>query len=329
MTDNSAVPPAIEPMLATPDGGQLPDGPGFAYEFKWDGYRAIMRVAPDGTTLLTSRNGIDFTTRYPELAGVARGSLGGRAAVLDGEIVALNERGRPDFELLQHRRMGTRPVSYFAFDVLQLDDTSLLAEPYDDRRAVLERIAPADLLVITPAYRHADLSDLGLTPAGLLDVSAETGLEGLVIKTRTSKYYPGRRSPEWLKHALIRTQEVIVGGWRLGQGRRAGTVGALLLGAHDRGTGELLYVGDVGTGFTDQALHELQELLIPLQQPTSPFANVVPRDKARGTRWVRPEVVGEVVYRQFTPHERRLRHTAWRGLRPDKLGNDVYVPSPS
>jgi bifunctional non-homologous end joining protein LigD len=326
--DNSTVPAAIEPMLATPDGGRLPDGPGFAYEFKWDGYRAIMRVAPDGTTLLTSRNGIDFTSRYPELARVARDPLSGRPAVLDGEIVALDDRGRPDFELLQHRRTGARPVSYFAFDLLQLGDTSLLAQSYDDRRAQLERITPADLLMITPTYRHADLSGLGLTPQSLLDVAADTGLEGLMIKTRTSKYYPGRRSAEWLKHPLIRTQEVIIGGWRAGQGRRAGTVGALLLGAHDRATGDLLYIGDVGTGFTEQTLHELQELLTPLQQPTSPFANTVPRDKARGTHWVRPELVGEVVYRQFTPHERRLRHTAWRGLRPDRNGNDVYTPLP-
>jgi len=318
------VPAAIEPMLATPDGGRLPDGPDYAYEFKWDGYRAIMRVAPAGTTLLTSRNGIDFTSRYPELAGIARDALGGRAAVLDGEIVAPDERGRPDFELLQHHRAGSRPVSYFAFDVLRLGDMSLLDESYDDRRGLLAQL---DLPVVTPAYSYADLSDAGLTPQGLLDVAADAGLEGLVIKIRTSKYYPGRRSTEWLKHPLIRTQEVIVGGWRAGQGRRAGTVGALLLGAHDRVTGDLLYVGDVGTGFTDQALRELQDLLRALQRPTSPFANEVPRDKALGTRWVRPELVGEVVYRQFTPHERRLRHTAWRGLRPDKNGNDVYVPS--
>jgi bifunctional non-homologous end joining protein LigD len=324
MSDSSAVPAAIEPMLATPDGGHLPDGPGFAYEFKWDGYRAVMRVAATGTTLLTSRNGIDFTSRYPELTGIARDALGGRAAVLDGEIVALDERGRPDFELLQHRRTGSRPVSYFAFDVLRLGDMSLLDESYDDRRA---QLAQLDLPTVTPAYSHADLSDLGLTPHGLLDIAADAGLEGLVIKSRTSKYHPGRRSPDWLKHPLIRTQEVVIGGWRAGQGRRAGTVGALLLGAHDRESGDLLYVGDVGTGFTDQALRDLQELLTPLHRPTSPFANVVPRDKARGTHWVRPELVGEVVYRQFTPHERRLRHTAWRGLRPDRRETEVYVPS--
>lgn len=321
------VPPAIEPMLAVPDGGRLVEGPAFSYEFKWDGYRAIMRVGPAGTTLLTSRNGIDFTQRYPELAGVFTDALHGRAAVLDGEIVALDERGRPDFELLQHRRLTSRPVSFLAFDILQWGERSLLDQPYDDRRAVLAHLEPtSELAVITPAYRHTDLAELGLTPSALLGVAADMGLEGLVVKARASRYYPGRRSPDWLKHPLIRTQEVIIGGWRPGQGRRGGTVGALLLGAHDRTTGDLLYLGDVGTGFTDQALHDLHELLTPLEQPRSPFANEVPRDRARGAHWVRPQMVGEVVYRQFTPRERRLRHTAWRGLRPDRLPDDIKAP---
>jgi bifunctional non-homologous end joining protein LigD len=322
------VPAAIEPMLATPDGGRLPAGPEFAYEFKWDGYRAVMRVGSTGATLLTSRNGIDFTARYPELTGLLRDALGGRAAVLDGEIVALDDRGRPDFELLQHRRLTTRPVTYVAFDLLRLGETSLLEHTYDDRRALLTEIdTGTDLVVIAPAYRDSDLAELGLTAHGLLDVAADSGLEGLVAKTRTSKYHPGRRSPEWLKHPLIRTQEVIVGGWRAGQGRRAGTIGALLLGAHDRGSGDLRYIGDVGTGFTDQALHDLRDILAPLARPTSPFANEVPRDRARGAHWVRPELVGEVVYRQFTPRERRLRHTAWRGLRPDRIVAEVVVPT--
>ncbi|HEX4724092.1 MAG TPA: non-homologous end-joining DNA ligase [Pseudonocardiaceae bacterium] len=323
------MPSEIEPMLATPDGGRLPEGPGYAYEFKWDGYRAIMRVAPDGTTLLTSRNGIDFTTRYPELRGVLGPALDGHAAVVDGEIVALDEHGRPDFELLQHRRLTSRPVTYLAFDLLHFDDRSLLAESYDDRRALLAGLGPTgtDLAVITPAYRDTDLAEDGLTPHDLLDVAAGMGLEGLVAKVRTSKYHPGRRSQEWLKHPLIRTLEVVIGGWRPGQGRRAGTIGALLLGAHDRDAGDLRYIGDVGTGFTDQALQALQDVLTPLERPTSPFADDVPRDHARGAHWVRPELVGEVVYRQFTPRERRLRHTAWRGLRPDRRPSEVHVPS--
>ena len=117
----------------------------------------------------------------------------------------------------------------------------------------------------------------------------------------------------------------MLGGWRTGQGRRSGKLGALLLGAHDSASGELLYIGDVGTGFTDRALHELMRLLTPLEQRSGPFANQVPRDRARGARWVRPELVGEVVYRQLTRGDQRLRHTAWRGLRPDRDSSEIKM----
>ncbi|WIX83053.1 hypothetical protein QRX50_20970 [Amycolatopsis carbonis] len=152
---------------------------------------------------------------------------------------------------------------------------------------------------------------------------------GLVVKARTSKYRPGRRSPEWLKHPLIQTQEVVIGGWRAGQGGREGLLGGMLLGAHDRDTGDLVYIGDVGTGFNHQALLDAQAKLDPLARSTSPFANEVPRDRARGAHWVEPVLVGEVVYRQFTPREHRLRHTAWRGWRPDKTPPEVLVPDTS
>ncbi|HWD04339.1 MAG TPA: non-homologous end-joining DNA ligase [Amycolatopsis sp.] len=322
------MPDAIEPMLATPDGGNLRDDPQYTYEFKWDGYRAIMRVAPDGTTLLTSRNANDFTTRFPELTGVLGDALGGRPAVLDGEIVALDDQGHPDFGLLQNHDAAARSVSYFVFDILLLGTESLLDAPYDERRGVLDTIEPPDRrsVAITPSYRHADLSAQGMSPADLLEVARKTMLEGLVVKVRSSKYHPGRRSPEWLKHPLIRTTEVVVGGWRPGQGRRDGTIGALLLGAHDPETGDLVYLGDVGTGFTEQMLLDLQETLAPLERPTSPFATTVPRDRARGAHWVTPSLVGEVVYRRLTPGDHRLRHTAWRGLRPDRNPAEAKVP---
>jgi bifunctional non-homologous end joining protein LigD len=328
MAGADRVPDGIEPMLATSDRGRLPDDPRYAYEWKWDGYRAVMRVAPDGTTLLTSRNRIDFTPRYPELAGAFGDALGGRPAVLDGEIVALDERGRPDFGLLQNHDTSGRTVAYFAFDVLQLGTEKLLGETYDERRKVLEGLEPPDrrLVAITPSYAHTDLAADGTGPRDLLAVAAERGLEGLVAKDRRSKYYPGRRSPDWLKHPLVRTLEVVVGGWRPGQGNREGTIGALLLGAHARDTGDLLYIGDVGTGFTQNTLADLQAKLIPLERETSPFSNEVPRDRARGARWVTPNLVGEVVYRQFTPGEHRLRHTAWRGWRPDRRPDEALVP---
>ncbi|MFI5614331.1 non-homologous end-joining DNA ligase [Amycolatopsis sp. NPDC051903] len=326
--ERSRVPAGIEPMLATPDGGTLRDGPEYAYEFKWDGYRAIMRVAPDGTTVLTSRNDNDFTGRFPELAGVLGDALGGRPAVLDGEIVALDEQGHPDFGLLQNHDTAGRSVSYFVFDVLLLGTESLLDASYDERRAVLDALEPANRqrVAITPSYNHTDLSAQGMTPGDLLEVARKTMLEGLVVKARSSKYYPGRRSPEWLKHPFIRTTEVVLGGWRAGQGRRDGTIGALLLGAHDPVTGDLLYLGDVGTGFTEQMLRDLRETLAPLERPTSPFANAVPRERARGAHWLNPSLVGEVVYRRLTPGDHRLRHTAWRGLRPDRKPGEAKVP---
>ncbi|QXV63556.1 hypothetical protein CVV72_41075 (plasmid) [Amycolatopsis sp. TNS106] len=196
------------------------------------------------------------------------------------------------------------------------------------RRKVLEGIEPPDknLIAITPSYSHADLSATGMSPHDLLDVARQRGLEGLLVKAIRSKYVPGRRSPEWIKHPLIQTLEVVVCGWRAGQGRRDGMIGALLLGAHDPDSGDLVYIGDVGTGFTHQALVDAQEKLAPLTRKTSPFADEVPRDRAKNAKWVTPKLVGEVVYRQFTPREHRLRHTAWRGWRPDKNLADVQVP---
>ncbi|MEU4672793.1 non-homologous end-joining DNA ligase [Amycolatopsis sp. NPDC023774] len=327
--ERSRVPAPIEPMLATPDGGLLRDGPDYAYEFKWDGYRSIMRVAPDGTTVLTSRNNNDFTARFPKLLGVFGDALGGRPAVLDGEIVALDEQGHPDFGLLQNHDASVGSVSYFVFDVLLLGGDSLLDATYDERRAVLETLEVPDrrLAAITPSYTHTDLSAQGMSPRDLLDVAQKTMLEGLVVKARASKYHPGRRSPEWLKHPLIRTTEVVLGGWRPGQGRRASTLGALLLGAHDPSSGDLLYLGDVGTGFTEQMLVVLRKTLAPLERSVNPFANEVPRDRARGAHWLAPSLVGEVVYRRLTPGDQRLRHTAWRGLRPDRVPGEVKVPA--
>ena len=311
----------IEPMLAGSDQGRLPDDPAFSYEFKWDGYRAIMRVAADGTTVLTSRNGKDFTLRYPALATAVGDCLGGLPAVLDGEIVALDRRGRPSFDHLKHRQSSG--VSYFAFDLLLLGKTSLLRQPYSARRELLNTIEPPDrnLLAITPSYGHADLTGQGLTPKDLLDVAEQNGIEGLIAKVTDSTYQPGVRSTDWLKHPLFHTREVVLGGWRVGQGRRAGTIGALLLGAYD--DGNLRYIGDVGTGFTDQTLRELQRRLVAYEQPKSPFVN--PVERTRDVHWLRPELVGDVEYRNVTS-DGVLRHSSWRGLREDRNPDEVVWP---
>ncbi|AXB47278.1 non-homologous end-joining DNA ligase [Amycolatopsis albispora] len=321
--EDARVPAAVEPMLA--QAGPLPDDARYNYEFKWDGYRACLRVSPSGEIRLNSRNGNDLTAEYPELADGVGDMLGGRAAVFDGEVVALDEGGVPDFTLLQNRRTRRHALSFFAFDLLQLGTDVLLNRTYRERRDLLVQLEPGNpnLIAIPPAYSHADLSATGLTPQGLLDVARQSRLEGLVAKAGESRYHPGRRSPEWIKHALITTQEVVIGGWRPGGGRREGTLGALLLGAHDS-RGDLRYIGDVGTGFTQQALDDLHARLRTLDRSTSPFADQVPRDRAKGAHWVDPHLVGEVVYRRLTS-DGRLRHTAWRGLRPDRTPAEAVL----
>lgn len=320
------VPAAVAPMLAVE--GPLPVGGGWAYETKWDGFRCCMRVGRSGAVRMTSRLGNEITGVYPDLHGVMTDALGARAAVFDGELVVLGEDGRPDFHLMQFRHqrgptaelLRTAPVTYIVFDLLQLGDEVLLAEPYARRRELL-----ADLPVTNPRVavpRHFTAEDID--PNELLAVVEEQNLEGLVAKRLESRYHPGQRSRDWTKRPLIKTHEVLVGGWRPGKGNRSGRVGGLLLGGHDT-DGNLRYIGDVGTGFTERALEEILDLLTPLHRPTSPFHDEVPPDRRRDAHWVEPRLVGQVVYRQFTS-DHRLRHTAWRGLRHDVRPSDVLWP---
>jgi bifunctional non-homologous end joining protein LigD len=338
----SRVPDWVEPMLAKPDGGRLRSGPGWAYEYKLDGYRCAMRVAAAGTTVLTSRNGIDFTDEFPTLAGVLADALDGRAAVLDGEIVACNDAGQVEFGLLQERRgryqkfrtaghdepFEDARVRFLAFDLLQLGETSLLDRPYDERRELLAGLPmPApDRVSLVPAVTFDELAADGRTPQDLLDQAAAEGYEGLIAKLRSSVYVPGHRPDAWLKHPLIQTQEVVVCGWRPGQRGFAGTLGSLLLGAHDPASGDLVYIGDVGTGFSRRERADLQARLEQLERRTHPFAAAPPREDVVRARWVDPVLVGEVQYRQFTRGAGRLRHTSWRGLRQDKSPEEVIAP---
>ncbi|MGD9532105.1 non-homologous end-joining DNA ligase [Pseudonocardia sp.] len=318
-----ALPAPVAPMLAV--SGEPPAGRGWAVEFKWDGVRAVTAVAGE-LVRAQSRLGNDVTAGYPEIADLGA-VLDGRPAVLDGELVALDAAGRPDFGLLQHRMHVRRPpaellaripVSYLVFDVLWLDGTSLLGEPYDARRAVLDGLGLAGRHVRVPP------STPDVPARQMLEVARAHGLEGVVAKRRASRYEPGRRSPAWVKTALVSTQEVVIGGWTAGEGRRTRTFGALLLGAHD-GDGRLRYLGHVGTGFTDAALTALLARLVPLEVPESPFADVVPAAEARRARWARPVLVGEVTYRNLT-HDLRLRAASWRGLRPDKAPAEARLP---
>lgn len=329
---DGGLPGMVRPMLASP--GEPPAGSGWAVEFKWDGVRAIVAAAPDrptGGVRVWSRNGNDVTGSYPELAGGATGAalaaLG--PVLLDGEIVAL-EQGRASFPRLAERMhvrdpdldlIERTPVVLYVFDLLRLGDQDVVAQPYDTRRARLEALGLDEVgrVAVPPSY-----SDV--PAAQLLDVARTHGVEGVVAKRRGSRYEPGRRSAAWVKTALLTTQEVVIGGWTPGQGRRTGLIGALLLGAYD-GAGRLRYLGHVGTGFTDAALRRLATELAPLTQPASGFDDPIPRVEARAARWVRPVLVGEVVYRTLTP-DRRLRHAAWRGLRPDRDPDGAVLDRP-
>ncbi|TDQ00948.1 DNA ligase D [Labedaea rhizosphaerae] len=343
MADNGGMPAWIKPMLASPDGGTLPVGPRYVYEYKYDGYRAHLGISATGVAQLISRNGNDLT---PEFNVLAKGAgkvlaplLDGTPAVFDGEIVVRDERGRPSFSLLQHRRGGypgrklkahpdavAGTLEFLLFDLLRLGDRSLLDEPYTTRRDLLERFDVAAPVSLVPAFTHDDLVAAGRTPHDLLAEVAELGYEGLVAKQRDSTYRPGTRTKAWLKHPLISTQEVIICGWRPGQSDSSVRFGGLLLGAHDPDTGELTYLGDVGTGFTERVRRDIFAKLKPLARKKPPFPAKLDADDLRNAHWVQPELVGEVVYRQYTRTERRLRHTSWRGLRPDRDPEEITVP---
>ncbi|HYA67475.1 MAG TPA: non-homologous end-joining DNA ligase [Acidimicrobiales bacterium] len=319
-----AMPTLIRPMLAEP--GSLPsDDRGWSYEIKWDGLRAIVYV-DGGRIRIVTRNDRTVTDSYPELRSIGE-RLGTTTAVLDGEIVAFDDAGRPNFGRLQQRmnvsdgrkarRLAERdPVSYMVFDVLYLDGHGLMDLPYDERRARLEALAIEDSHVaVPPAYNDVAGTDV-------LRASREQGLEGVVAKRRTSPYRSGKRSRDWLKVKNFRTQEVVIGGYTEGAGRRRGSIGALLLGVpEDR---RLRYVGKVGTGFSGEDLDALDRLLAGLRRTTSPFATPLPRSDEMAASWVRPSQVGEVRFSEWTA-DGRLRQPSWRGLRPDKRADDVRV----
>ncbi|MFI7119209.1 DNA ligase D [Amycolatopsis sp. NPDC049868] len=259
--------------------------------------------------------------------------------------MAYNDAGQPDFGLLQERhgryqthRSSVRreepfedlPVRFLAFDLLRLGDESLLRAPYDDRRRQLDALPMPDpyRVAVVRAFTFTELDADRRTVDDLLAHVAVSGHEGLVAKNRRAPYTPGKRTDAWLKHPLTQTSEVIVCGWRPGQGRFTGMVGGLLLGAHDPDSGDLVYIGDVGTGMSTAERGRLQTQLEPLARPRHPFAEDPPSADLRGARWVDPALVGEVVYRQVTRNGGRLRHTVWRGLRDDKAAHDVTAPLP-
>jgi bifunctional non-homologous end joining protein LigD len=321
--DYQPVPELIPPMLAV--AGALPRGADDArhgYEMKWDGVRVVLYVS-GGRVRALSRSGRDVTATYPELRGVGE-ALGTVEAVLDGEVVAFGPDGRVNFGALQprmhvtgagqiRRLMDQIPVAYFLFDVLHLDGRSTLELPYTQRRQLLESLELRGPNWQTPPYftGHGEAA---------LATSRAQGLEGVVAKRLNSPYRAGRRSPDWIKTKHVNTQEVVIGGWRPGTGRRERFIGSLLLGIP--GEGGLSYVGHVGTGFTEAMLADLTTRLKRLERQTCPFTPPPPRAHAKDAHWVAPKLVGEVAYGEWT-RDGILRHPSWRGLRSDKSPADV------
>lgn len=309
-------------MLAT--AGPMPGGPGWAFEFAWDGIRSLADVRPEGVRLL-GRNDRSFGSGYPEL-DVLPALARGRRILLDGKIVALDAFGRPDFSRLQMRMNVARPsarvqrrvpVAYYVFDLLRLDDRSTLQLPYRGRRELLAELGlTGQPIVLSPYFLDTD-------GQAVLDTAAQYGLHGVVAKRADSTYQPGRRSRSWVQTVLRHTQEVIVGGWVPSRRGRVDTVGALLVGVPtEQG---LTFAGQVGTGFTDAMRRDLRDLLTDLARPVTPFVDPVPPESARAAHWVAPELLGEVSYRRWTRNG-RLGNPTWRGLRPGKHPAAVHTP---
>jgi bifunctional non-homologous end joining protein LigD len=311
--DREPLPEKLRPMLARP-GPLPPDDGRWAFEIKWDGIRALVFSGP-GRLRLRSRTGRDITGQYPEVRRLNR-ALGSRTAVLDGEIVAFDDRGHPSFERLQERmhvasesavrrRARELPAVFMAFDLPFLDGHSLMELPYAQRRRELEGLALDGTAWKTPESHDGD-------GAALLEASAAQGLEGLVAKRLDSPYEAGRRSACWIKVKNTRRQELVIGGWLPGEGRRRARIGALLVGYHD--DGELRFAGRVGTGFTDATLADLGRRLGQLERDTSPFRG---RGVPRGAVFCEPELVAEIEFSEWT-RAGILRAASYKGLRFDK-----------
>ncbi len=306
-----------EPMLATL-GSALPAREGWLFEVKWDGYRALAYVR-GGEVELRSRTGKALAERFGGVAREIAKAVRSPDCVLDGEICALDEQGRPSFSAMQRGKPGT-PLVYAVFDVIELDGESLVDLPLHERRRRLEELVDRRSRTV----RFSEAFDDG---QALYEAALRSGLEGVVAKRADSRYLEGRRTREWLKVKTHERQEFVIAGYTRGQGRRAGRLGALVLAVWQGG--RLEYVGNCGTGFTDRDVDELTARLRSLERPTPSFEQVPPMPKVRRSNavWVEPELVCEVEFREWT-HDGRLRAPSFQGLREDVRPRDVRREEP-
>ncbi len=313
------MPAAIYPMLATSINEPF-DGPDWLFEIKWDGYRAVAFLE-DGKVRLVSRNQNELTPRYPELKDLAK-SVKARSAILDGEVVALDEQGRPSFSLMQQRtgfRPGGRraaanadvPVLYYAFDLLYLDGYDLRQFPLEERKKKL-----AAILVTGDSLRYSDHYER--QGKALFEIAREKGLEGILAKKRDS-IYQERRSSEWLKIKIRHRVECVIGGYTQPEGSRA-HFGSVVLGLYDK-QGRLIHVGQAGSGFNQKSLAEFSKMLKKRETKLKPFYGEV--EALRKVAWVKPDLVAEIEYAEWTEGASggsgpKLRAPVFLGLRDDK-----------
>jgi bifunctional non-homologous end joining protein LigD len=316
--DDTAQAPAVRPagsygpMLAT-SAEKVPRGDDWLHEIKWDGYRIVASVSGSEASLRT-RKDQDYTKRFDKVARELVKALKTTDAVVDGEVCALDEDGRPSFSAMQQGKAET-PIVYYVFDLLEVESEPLVDQPLEERRARLEKLLDKRNRTV----RFSEGFDDG---DALLAAATEQRLEGILSKRLGSRYFPGRRSREWLKIKPRGNQEFVVAGYTKGQGRRAGTLGSLVLATYEKG--KLTYAGNVGTGFNDREIDRLLSKLKPLVRDTAPFESVpkMPRIRKGDVIWVEPKLVAEVEFVEWT-HDGHLRAPSYQGLREDKDAAEV------
>jgi bifunctional non-homologous end joining protein LigD len=313
------MPESIVPMNAVTSKALPGDDDRWAYEVKWDGYR-IIAFLHGGQVRLQTRNLLDATSDFPEVCAIGS-LLGDRDLILDGEVVAMDEKGHQSFSALQRRGKERPPVVYMVFDLLYLDGRSTMKLPYLERRKLLDELdIPSGPAWQVPGHHVGD-------GAALLEATRAQGLEGLVAKRVDSTYEPGKRTRWWLKIKNFGRQELVIAGWMPGEGGRSGHLGSLLLGYYDD-QGRLRYAGRVGTGFTYDELARLEARLRPLARDASPFAPEPPLPPAvrKHAHFVEPLLVAEIAFSEWT-HTGTVRQASYKGLRTDKDPTEVVRES--